>query len=161
MFRNVMNLNENAPANFPNENTFQPGPNPAPGLRTDATMNPARLHAPGPGTRRWWRRLDAANTDIQRVPGATVPVPVKPLPEQPIYVYAGISYLAPAYQFQSGWRQAFVPEAERRANLHAHTPLLQLSQPIKSIGGTKTATVDSTKRKNYRFKAPKAVKHVG
>lgn len=142
---------------YPFENDFQPGPNPAPGLETAETKNPGRLHAPFPALRIWWQnRAAGAIPAIQRITGATVPIPMKELPPAPVFVPGQVVYAPPPYQFQPGWRQAFVPEVGMRQSLHAKTPLLQLSRPLASKSGNKAAAVGEPKRKAYKWRAPKA-----
>lgn len=135
------------------QNTFTPGPNPAPGLQTNAAagINPDRQHAPIVRLKPWYEQDGAgSDTTIQRVP--YTPDAYSSVPVLPVYVPAG-GYQTPPLFMAHGWEQSFVPSEGRRPALVAMTPLLQLSRPI--VSGKKSA-VDQPKRKPIRFHSPKA-----
>lgn len=137
---------------YPYENFFAPGPNPAPGLTTAAYKDPARAHSPIIRNKPWWYPHAGSVPGIQRVPGAHVPIPVKELPQTPVFApAAGIT--PPELMYQRGWHQAFVPSAGMRQPLRAQTPLLQLSQPIHY---GRDQSVAAAKRKPVKLRAPKA-----
>lgn len=141
---------------YPYENYFVPGPNPAPGLRTNAALgiDPNRLHSPIVAEKPWYEKDGAGSSPpIQRIPQN--PLAYNSVPVIPVYVPGG-GYETPPLFYQRGWEQHFVPSAGRRPALVAMTPLLQVSRPIKSY--SKADAVSQPKRKPMRGRAPKAHK---